>query len=171
MTVVRDQQVPMARWVRDHLPDDARVGVHDVGLVRYFGDRALYDVVGPDYTRTGRRRGGRDPAQSSTHGAQRRIARIISPFTRTCRGCATCWMRGVLGEVLAEFPVDLPDHNVAAATGYQAVYRADWSDTRAVEQVAQTTTLAAVAGLDLVDQVDVAHLESEADHDLSLVAG
>ena len=35
--VVRDQQVPMARWVRDNLPEDARIGVHDVGLMRYFG--------------------------------------------------------------------------------------------------------------------------------------
>ncbi|NLF77021.1 MAG: hypothetical protein GX573_15085, partial [Chloroflexi bacterium] len=37
VAVVRDQQVVMARWVRDHLPEDARVGAHDVGLVRYFG--------------------------------------------------------------------------------------------------------------------------------------
>jgi len=66
--------------------------------------------------------------------------------------------------VLAEFSVKLPDHNVAAATGYQAVYQADWSDTRAVEQIAQTTTLETVAGLELVDQVDVADLDSEADH-------
>ncbi len=44
--VVRDQQVPMARWVKANLPEDARIGVHDVGLMGYFSGRALYDVVG-----------------------------------------------------------------------------------------------------------------------------
>ena len=72
---------------------------------------------------------------------------------------------GVFGEVLAEFPVELPEHNVASATDYQAVYRADWSATRPEEQVAQTTTLGYIDGLELVDQVDVADLSSEADHD------
>jgi hypothetical protein len=71
---------------------------------------------------------------------------------------------GVFARVLAEFPIELPPHNVAAAAGYQAVYQAEWSSTNDQELIAQTTTLAYVNGLTLVDQIDVADLESEADH-------
>ncbi len=163
VTVVRDQQVVMARWVRDHLPEDARVGAHDVGLVRYFGDRALYDVVG--LTTPGAadawRQGPGAVYETMASSDYRPEYFAIYPDVQGLRYLLDA---GVFGEVLAEFPVDLPQHNVAAATGYQAVYRADWSGTRDAEQVAQPTTLDYVAGLELVDQVDVAHLSSEADH-------
>lgn len=163
VTVVRDQQVAMARWVRANLPEEARVGAHDVGLVRYFGDRALYDVVG--LTTPGAAEAWRQgPGAIFETMASSRYRPDYFAIYPDVQGLRYLLDAGVFGEALAEFPIDLPDHNVAAATGYQAVYRADWSATRAEEQIAQTTTLAYVAGLALVDQVDVAHLPSEEDH-------
>ncbi|MEJ7729733.1 MAG: hypothetical protein WKG00_10990 [Polyangiaceae bacterium] len=40
------QQVTLAEWVRANLPDDARVGVNDTGAIAYLGERSTFDVVG-----------------------------------------------------------------------------------------------------------------------------
>jgi hypothetical protein len=164
VSVVHDQQVPMARWVSDNLPEDARIGVHDVGLMRYFGDRALYDVVG--LTTPGPaeawRQGPGAIYETMAHSEYRPDYFAIYPDVQGLRYLVNA---GVFGDVLQEFPVDLPPHNVAAATNYQAVYRADWSNTYDQEQLQQAITLDTVTGMQLVDQLDVANLDSESDHD------
>lgn len=164
ITVVRDQQVPLARWVRDRLAAGGRVAVHDVGLMGYFSERPLYDVVGltlpgpaPSW-----RQGPGAIYEAMAHSPYRPAAFAIYPEVQGLRYLLDA---GVLGTLLAEFPVSLPAHNVAAAADYQGVYLADWSTTRTAEQVAQTSTLAALKGFELVDAVDVANLESEEAHD------
>ncbi len=162
--VVRDQQVPMARWVKANLPEGARIGVHDVGLMGYFSGHPLYDVVG--LTTPG-------PAQSWRQGPGAIYEHMASSDYRPdyfaiypdVQGLSYLLDAGVMAEVLAEFPVDFPAHNVASAADYQAVYAADWSNTREEELVAQASTLDEIAGMELVDQVDVANLDSEAAHD------
>ena len=166
VTVVRDQQVPMAWWVRDQLPlmTGERVAVHDVGLMGYFSERPLYDVVG--LTLPGPapawRQGPGAIYEAMAHSPYRPAAFAIYPDVQGLRYLLDA---GVLGTLLAEFPVRLPEHNVAAAADYQGVYLADWSTTRAEEQVAQPSTLAALEGFELVDAVDVANLTSEERHD------
>jgi hypothetical protein len=163
VAVVRDQQVPMAQWVKTYLPEDARIGAHDIGLMAYFSDRPLYDVVGlttPDAARAWRQGPGAI-FETMAHSQYRPDYFAIYPDVQGLRYLLDA---GVFGEKLAEFPVTLPNDNVASATNYQAVYAADWSHTRAEEQVAQTTTLDYVKGMTLVDQIDVADLESEASH-------
>lgn len=162
--VVRDQQVPMARWTRAHVPAGARIGVHDVGVMGYFGEHPLYDVVG--LTLPGPSESWRQgPGAIYEHMAHSKYRPQYFAIYPDVQGLRYLVNAGVFGAVLAEFPVDLPPDNVAAALDYQAVYAADWSATRAQEQVAQTTTLAALRGFELVDQVDVASLESEHAHD------
>lgn len=165
VSVVRDQQVPMARWVRDQLPLQSaeRVAVHDVGLMGYFSGRPLYDVVGltlpgpaPSW-----RQGPGAIYEAMAHSPYRPAAFAIYPDVQGLRYLLEA---GVFGTLLAEFPVRLPDHNVAAAADYQGVYLADWSTTRAEERVAQTPTLRALQDFELVDAVDVANLDSEAAH-------
>ncbi|HML24381.1 MAG TPA: hypothetical protein PKD09_22185, partial [Aggregatilinea sp.] len=163
VTVVRDQQVPMAEWTAANLPADARIGVHDVGVVRYFGDHALYDVVG--LTTPGPAAAWRQgPGAVYEHMAPSAYRPDYFAIYPDVQGLRYLLDAGVFGDTLAEFSVNLPPHNVAAATGYQAVYAADWSNTRAEEFVAQATTLAYLDGFDLVDQIDVANLDSEAAH-------
>ncbi len=165
--VVRDQQVKMAQWVRDNLPEDARVGVHDVGLVRYFGDRVLYDVVG--LTTPGPAEAWRQgPGAIYEHMASSEYRPDFFAIYPDVQGLRYLLDAGVFGSILAEFPIKMPEHNVAAATDYQAVYVADWSNTRDQEIIAQDSTLnylAQLEGATLVDEIDVANLESEADHD------
>jgi len=162
--VVRDQQLPMARWVRTHLPEEARIGAHDVGLLAYFGERPLYDVVGLTTRGAARawRQGPGAVYEQMASSDQRPDFFAIYPDVQGLRMLLDA---GVFGDVLAEFPLELPAHNVAAAAGYQAVYAADWSGTRAEEIAAQRSVLDALAGFELVDQLDVADLDSEAAHE------
>ncbi len=165
--VVRDQQVPMARWVRDNLPGDRRVGVHDVGVMGYFSDHPLYDVVG--LTLPGPAESWRQgPGAIYEHMAHSEFRPAYFAIYPDVQGLRYLVDANVMGEVLAEFPVALPADNVAAALDYQAVYTADWRTTRDVEHVTQTTTLDAldqIAGATLVDWIDVANLASEAAHE------
>lgn len=43
---VAQQPLAMAEWLRANTPPDARVAVHDVGLMRYVGERRTLDMVG-----------------------------------------------------------------------------------------------------------------------------
>jgi hypothetical protein len=40
------QQATLGRWAKATLPADARIGVNDTGAIAYFGDRHTFDVVG-----------------------------------------------------------------------------------------------------------------------------
>lgn len=43
---ISEQQVHLGRWAREHLPEDALVGVSDTGAIAYFSHRSTFDVVG-----------------------------------------------------------------------------------------------------------------------------
>ncbi len=162
--VVRDQQVPMARWAAENLPDGARVGVHDVGLMGYFSGHALYDVVG--LTTPGPAESWRQgPGAIFEHMAQSAVRPDYFAIYPDVQGLRYLVDAGVFGETLVAFAIDLPPHNVAAATGRQIVSRADWSGVPDAEAPAQGETLRGIDGMTLVDAVDVADLEGEAAHD------
>jgi len=38
--------VATGKWIRDHLPPDARIAVHDLGAIAYFGRRRVLDLEG-----------------------------------------------------------------------------------------------------------------------------
>ncbi len=40
------QQVALGRWAKESLPADARIGLNDTGAIAYFGERRTFDVVG-----------------------------------------------------------------------------------------------------------------------------
>lgn len=161
--VVRDQQLPMARWAAENLPVDARVGVHDVGLMGYFSGLRLYDVVG--LTTPGPAASWRQgPGAIFEHMAQSEYRPDYFAIYPDVQGLTYLADAGVFGDTLAEFSITLPPHNVAAATERQIISHADWSGVRDVEAVAQMDTLRAIEGLVLVDAVDVADLGSEAAH-------
>jgi hypothetical protein len=40
------QQVSLGRWAAEHLPADARVGVNDTGAISYYSGRTTFDIVG-----------------------------------------------------------------------------------------------------------------------------
>jgi hypothetical protein len=45
-SAVDRQQVTLGRWAAEHLPPDARIGVHDAGAIAYFSHKKTFDVTG-----------------------------------------------------------------------------------------------------------------------------
>ncbi|MET0790244.1 MAG: hypothetical protein ABW061_01870 [Polyangiaceae bacterium] len=43
---ISEQQVDLGKWAREGLPRSARIGVNDTGAIGYFSEHALFDVVG-----------------------------------------------------------------------------------------------------------------------------
>ncbi|HSQ64373.1 MAG TPA: hypothetical protein VLM85_14215 [Polyangiaceae bacterium] len=43
---IDQQHVKIGRWANEHLPDDALVGVNDTGAIAYFSNRRTFDIVG-----------------------------------------------------------------------------------------------------------------------------
>jgi hypothetical protein len=153
------QQVALGRWAKENLPADARIGVNDTGAIAYFGDHKTFDVVG--LTTAGEARywvagqGSRlehyerlrrtDPSRLPTHF-------IVYPE----------WMGmpAVLGDVLHEATVT--DSTILGG-GTMVAYLADWSSLGSGE-------LPWTLGLgEVTDAIDVADLESEAEHAYELL--
>jgi hypothetical protein len=162
-TVVR-QQLTVADWLRENLPSDARVGVHDTGSLRYVGQRPTYDLVG---LTTG------DAAIAWRHGAgsvyelmedspMRPDYFAIYPDVFSIPYLAAT-------DLFAQelFRVDVPDHVVASAGPVQGVWRADWRLAGSGARIYQPNVLRRTAGLTLVDTLDVADLADESAHDLT----
>jgi hypothetical protein len=41
-----DQQIAIARWVNQNLPNDAVLAVNDIGALTYYTDRLIFDLAG-----------------------------------------------------------------------------------------------------------------------------
>ncbi len=152
------QQVALARWVREALPVDARVGVNDTGAIAYFGEHATFDVVGLTTAHEARywvagagsrfehyeRLGATEPARLPTHF-------VVYPEWMA--------MNPVLGEPLREATV--LDATILGGRTMRA-YVADWSTLGSGQKPWSD------AGA-VLDEVDVADLESEASHRYELL--
>jgi hypothetical protein len=152
------QQVTLGRWAKANLPENARIGVNDTGAIAYFGDRRTFDVVGLTTPSEGKYwvagAGSRlehyerlhvsSPASLPTHF-------IVYPEWMSCDA--------VLGKPLHEAVVtDSTILGGQVMRAYEARYEhlgsgeLPWSEHGAV-----------------VDAVDVADLESEAEHRYELL--
>lgn len=153
------QQAALGRWADANLPNDARIGVNDTGAIAYFGNRKTFDVVGLTTPSEGRYwiagAGARfehyerlrlsAPSALPTHF-------IVYPEWMSCDP--------VLGARLHEAVV-----TDASILGGQImrVYQAKWDHLGSGEK--PWSALATTH-----DTVDVADLESEADHAYELLA-
>ncbi len=43
---ISDRQVKTAKWIKEHLPEDAVVATHDIGAIAYYSERKIVDMVG-----------------------------------------------------------------------------------------------------------------------------
>lgn len=158
------QPLAMADFLADQTPLDTVVAVHDVGMMRYRGDRHTVDMVGlttpgaADYWRAGP---GSVAAFLLKHEPR---PDYIAAYT-TARGLNFLADTSIYGPPIAEFPAP-PDYdpsaNVALAADFQGIYRADWSAAERANTPATMGILHFTDGLTLVDQVNLADLESEA---------
>ncbi len=155
------QQLTLADWLREHLPHDARVGVHDTGSLRYLGERPTYDLIG--LTTAGAttpwRHGAGSVFERMEHSPMRPDYFAIYPDAFSIPYLAATDLFAV-----ELFRVEVPDAVVASAGPVQGVWRADWRLAGSGERYYQPDVLARTVGLTPVDTLDVADLEDEEAH-------
>lgn len=160
------QPYQMARWLRENTPEEAVIAVHDVGMMRYQGDRTTLDIVG--LTTPG--------AAESWRNGPGAVAQFITaarPDYLALYGEGHGYGLGYLqatdlfAEPLAVYTVTLAgERNVALAAATQGIYRPRWERADLAAQphaLPQTTPW--LDGMTLIDRVDTADLVSERDHD------
>jgi hypothetical protein len=147
------QQVALGRWAKQNLPRDACIGVNDTGAIAYFGDRRTFDVVG--LTTDGEARYWVAGAGSRLEHYERLHAtapgKLPTHFIVYPEWLA---LPAVLGSPLHEETV--LDASILGGQTMRA-YVADYSLLGTGERPWTSTG-------EIVDALDVADLESEAEH-------
>lgn len=120
---VYQQPYQMALWLRDNTPEGSVVAVHDVGLMRYMGERETLDMVGlttPNAAQSWRN----GPGSVAEFLINQQPNYIASYGVGHGYGLRFLAETSLYGEPLAEFPIDnWQSHlNVALAANYQAIY-------------------------------------------------
>jgi hypothetical protein len=152
------QQVALGLWAKESLPPSAVIGLNDTGAIAYFGDRRTFDIVG--LTTAGEARYWVAGAGSRLEHYER--LRASAPEALPTHFIVYPeWMAmdGVLGKPLYEATVN--DATILGGRTMRA-YEADWSKLGTGETPWSTTEL-------VVDDLDVADLESEAEHDYQIL--
>lgn len=152
------QPFPMAQWLKANTPPDSLVAVHDVGMMRYIGERHTLDMVGlttpgaADYWRNG--------PGSVAEFVMNEQPDYVAAYT-TARGLNYLADTDLYGEELAGFTADYaPQDNVALGAEFQGIYRVMLGDQPA--GALQPSTLRYAD--QLLDIIDVADLTSEQAH-------
>jgi hypothetical protein len=150
-SAIREQQTSLGRWAREHLPEDAIIGVNDTGAIAYFSGRRTFDVVG----------------LTTPHEAEHWVAGVGSRFEhyeRLPRSTLPThfivypeWfaLDGLLGHWMTERSVR------ASILGGEVMvaHQADYSTLSSGER-----PLAPEKSARLLDRLDVADLVSEREH-------
>jgi hypothetical protein len=152
------QQVALGRWAKEYLPGTARIGVNDTGAIAYFSDRDTFDVVGLTT---------KDEARYWVAGEGSRLEHYERLLATSPSKLPTHfivypgWMKmeAVLGPELHHATVT--DATILGGPTMTA-YVADWSELGSGER--PWTPSGAI-----VDALDVADLESEAQHGYELL--
>jgi hypothetical protein len=152
------QQVTLGEWARTHIPAGARIGVNDTGAIAYFGEHATFDVVGLTTPEEGRYwvAGAASRFEHYERLYKTAPGRLPSYFIVYPE-----WMAcdAVLGERLHEATVT--DSTILGG-GTMVVFAADYSRLGSGDRPWTQTGA-------IVDELDVADLESEAEHGYELL--
>lgn len=159
---VAAQPLVMARWINANTPEDAVIAVHDVGTTRYIGDRTTLDMVGlttpnaAEYWRNGPGAVGEFLiANRPDYLAAYNDARGLNYLANT----------PIYRDLLAGFTASFDlRYNVALGGTFQGVYQPNWEASDRAAQPQQTTTLDYLREMQLVDEINVANLDSEREH-------
>ena len=153
------QHVKLGRWAKDALPNDALVAVNDTGAIAYFSEKRTFDIVG--LTTNGE-------AKYWVAGTGSRLEhyeRMKKEDLPTHFIVYPDWMGtdAFFGEELSSATVT--DSTILGGQ-MMGAYKADWSLLGSGARPWSRRDYA----IDLVDEIDVADLESEAAHAYELLA-
>lgn len=155
---IDQQQVLLGRWAHDHLPKDALIGLNDTGALAYLSERQTFDVVGlttegeAPYWVAGA--GSRFEHYEKMPAEKRPTHFIVYPGWMACPA--------VLGRELTRATV--LDQSILGSPTMVA-YEADYSLLGSGE-----APFLKVPGQP-IDKLDIADLESEAEHGYSRLFG
>jgi hypothetical protein len=158
-SAIHRQQVALGRWAREALPADARIGVNDTGAIAYLSGRRTFDVVGlttegeAPYWVAGA--GSRFEHYEKLPAARLPTHFIVYPQWMACPP--------VLGRLLTEATVI--DQSILGGATMEA-HEARWDLLGSGALPASPPSC-----LELVDELDVADLESERAHHYALGDG
>ena len=124
---VYQQPYQMALWLRENTPEESIVAVHDVGLMRYMGERNTLDIVG--LTTPGAAAYWRNGPGSVAEFLINNQPDYIANYGRGHGyGLAYLADTSLYENELAAFPIENWQRhlNVALAADYQGIYQPDW---------------------------------------------
>jgi len=164
---VYQQPYQMALWLSDNTPEDAVVAVHDVGLMRYMGNRSTLDMVGlttPDaaaYWRNG-------PGSVAEFLINQQPDYIASYGYGHGYGLAFLADTNLYANQRAEFTIPnwQPHLNVALAAASQGIYQPDWqtiTPENAISPICEQSPYTSPTD-ETRFYLDTANLASETDH-------
>jgi hypothetical protein len=157
------QQLALGNWVDKNLPEGIRVGVHDTGAIRYYGQRPTYDLIGlttPDAAIAWRHAAG-SVFEKMEHSPIRPDYFAIYPDVFSIPYLADT---DLFDEEL--FHTKVPNYAVTSASPVQGVWRADWHLAGSGDIFYQPDIITHTTGLEVVDRLDVANLDDEAAHNV-----
>lgn len=160
---VATQQMDLAAWLQANTPEDAVIAVHDVGVMRFVGERTTYDVVG--LTTTGMAeitRNGPGAIYERLSEVQPDYYAVYPEQAPPYYGVETA--PALFGEVLHE--VALPEwwSPYVSAEARQIISQPDWSVAALAESPQQPHMLDRITGWTLTDTLDVANIDDEQAH-------
>lgn len=154
---IREQQVTVGKWIKENLPQDARVGINDAGAMRYYGGHPTVDLVG--LTTNGLALPYRN-GMGSLYEALESMPEEQRPdyFSVYPNWVSGLQASGVIGEEIESFTMSSrPKVAGIVGGGTVGIYEANWDLAGSGE--------AFVGDGEVKDSLDVAEIESEEEHD------
>lgn len=162
---VAEQPLQLARNLAAYPDRGVTVAVHDVGVMRYLGGLRTLDLVG--LTTAGAASWWRQgPGAVGEYLDAHRPTLIAAYGEGHGVGLGYLAQTDLYAEKLAEYTVAVGENNVALAAAVQGLYRPDYAtaDGSARMALGETVAVPLLSGARLVDEVDVADLDSERAH-------
>jgi hypothetical protein len=166
---VRAQPYALAAWLHANTAPNARVAVHDVGMMRYMGGRTTLDMVG--LTTAGAADSWRNgPGSVGEWLLEQRPDYIASYGVGHGLGLGYLEATDLYAEPLVRYPVQLdPQFNVALAADVQGVYAQNYASAEAGAVSRQVSVVRYLDGFALVDTLNVASRSDEIAHNYAWV--
>jgi hypothetical protein len=157
---IKEQQVSIGYWIRENLPPGARVGVNDVGAMRYYGGHPTVDLIGLTTN------GLALPSRNGLGSLYETLEKMPEEKRPDYFAIYPTWFpgfetSGVLDQEIARFSLSSRPETAGIVGGSEVVvYRADWGLARSGEPFRGEGTVR--------DTLDVADLASEREHDYEM---
>jgi hypothetical protein len=157
---IKEQQVSIGYWIRENLPPGARVGVNDVGAMRYYGGHPTVDLIGLTTN------GLALPSRNGLGSLYETLEKMPEEKRPDYFAIYPTWFpgfetSGVLDQEIARFSLSSRPETAGIVGGSEVVvYRADWGLARSGEPFRSEGTVR--------DTLDVADLASEREHDYEM---